>query len=335
VDAATYPLSIPIPKSLAYVDVDADADFDDVTSENPVYPSSYLLLVRPSGAVTTPSRLRTHLSTLSAPVDGNVASTHLDFRFGYFFRSLHAVDQEYYGRHDTPTNERLLSWEEQFLTMLEEVLDVVNLPGVDMDKVTQARSVSPRGGEEEGQSIPVETIRTLLARAIGSYLFDGIEWPHLIASPLHEPELVFIYLPHTALNLNPDSPITADERIRVVCMLPNGLPYALWADPAFERIMHTIGSHTSTPAQNSRNWPSEAFTAAYAVGEPTYVPLPREKTKALWYRLYGALVRVVEDSHGDEEGHVESSNEETRDEARKAKEEVLRLVEVLKTAPCY
>jgi hypothetical protein len=213
-------------------------------------------------------------------------AAELELRLGSWFRSLHGVDQEYYGRHDTPANDRLLSWEDQFLLMVEEALD---------DAVA--------GSSTPENAIPAETIRTLLARAIGSYLFDGIEWPHLVGSPLDDPDLV--------LNRFPESP---EDEVEIVCMLPNGVPRAFWADPAFERILRD-------PTL------SKAFVVAYTGTEQEWNPLPRDKTKALWYQLYGAIVTVAELTRG-EVGEEDSP-------LAKARERVLEYVELLKNAPCY
>jgi hypothetical protein len=249
---------------------------------SPVAPHTCLLLSHPRGTICTPSSV--HIDHLP------VQKARLDLLLGTFFRSFHAVDQEYYGRHDTPEPERILEWEEQFLLLLDEALE-------DASRIV---ATSSYGTSPPEFAIPAENIRSLLARAIGSYLFDGIEWPHLIADPIDEPLLVIS---------EPSS--HSQEGADILCMFPNGLPRALWADPAFESALREPS-------------PSEHFVIGYTDAHPeSWKPLPRDHTKALWYQLYAALVQVI---------GVEGETKEVLTDRLK---EVHACVGFLKDAPCY
>jgi hypothetical protein len=242
------PLAIPIalPTPLAHV---ASPD----PGENPLAPAAYLLLARPAGRVVSASAHHASLAEVDAAA--------LDLRLGALFRAAHAVDEEYFGAPDAPPDERALEWEDAFLLMLEGAIDGA------------------------GARVPAERVRALLARALGAFLFGGVEWPHLVLSPLADPLLVL-----------------APERADVVGICPLGVPHALWGDPALEHALRV-----PTP-------PSRAFLLGYtgAEGDGAIVRA-RDRTKALWYRLYAALVQGGETME----------------------EEVRECVRLLEDAPCY
>jgi hypothetical protein len=243
---ATLALPIPLSTPLAHV-ASSDPDL------NPLAPAAYLLLARPMGRVVSASVHRASLAAVDAAA--------LDLRLGALFRAAHAVDEEYFGALDAPPDERALEWEDAFLLMLEGAIDGA------------------------GARVPAERVRALLARALGAFLFGGVEWPHLVLSPLADPLLVL-----------------APERADVVGICPLGVPHALWGDPALEHALRV-----PTP-------PSRAFLLGYtgAEGDGAIVRA-RDRTKALWYRLYAALVQGGE----------------------MMEEEVRECVQLLEDAPCY
>jgi hypothetical protein len=267
---ATYPLPIPIPTPLA---------LSAAPSSLLAYP--YLLLSRPPGVLVPPNL---------APAQ----HAALDLRRGAFYAALHAVDNDYYGRHDTEEMERLLSWQDAFLLMLEEALE-------------EAFPAATTDANAAADAARAAAVRALLVRALGAFVFEDVEWPHLAACV---PDASADVLLASA----PDDPAGALE---IACALPLGLSCARWGDPLLERALR------GPPA------PSAAFHAGYTGADEAPVPRARERAKALWYRVLDAAVVLA---------YTRAAGAESADgmrEAELARGEIDECVARLREIPVY
>ncbi|KAH9915427.1 uncharacterized protein BXZ73DRAFT_54346 [Epithele typhae] len=151
--------------------------------------------------------------------------------------------------------------------------------------------------EAAGIALPYADLRVCLSRAIGFFLFDDCEVPSLVTFTGDDAT--------TLVDFDPDR--GADAEVAVTSFAAVG--HALWGDPLLEAMWMA---------------PSEAFVEGY--GSPL-VLFARQKTKRLWYTLFLALV-VLEQARQDP-GHVDENK------VKWADEEVVKVAEALKTAPCY
>jgi hypothetical protein len=190
--------------------------------------------------------------------------------------------------------ERLLSWQDAFLLMLEEALDGAFPAGT-----TDANAAA--------DAARAAAVRALLVRALGAFVFEDVEWPHLAACV---PDASTDVL----LTSAPDDPAGALE---IACALPVGLPRARWGDPLLDRALR------GPPA------PSGAFLAGYTGADDTLVPRARERAKALWYRVLDAAV-VLADARAAGAESADGGHE-----AERARREIDECVARLREIPVY
>jgi hypothetical protein len=218
---------------------------------------SYFLLSRPSGVPFRRDTLPIH------------EHSSTDFHIGSFLRDLHTIDGEYFGRPGTPTNEQLYVWQEAFTLALEEVIDKAQeLSGV-LD------------------SLPFEAIRSLLSRAIGSFVFDDVEWPSLVTIAADESDFL----------LSPTG--------ELVCALATGLSHATWGDPLLEQLFMRPRHQLIAGYKNEPYTPHDAETEEDSQNPSSWglTTFARQQNKMVWYQLYVALVAIVEE--------MESKSQET------------------------
>lgn len=209
---------------------------------------SYSLFSRPRGTPATFSAMNKD------------EKIKFDYCIGNFLRLLHQIDGEFFGRPGTPEDERQYTWQDAFVLALEEALDSVQ--------------------DTVGPDFPGETIRRQLSCAIGSFLFDDVEWPSLVTITADEGSFLL------------------SEDNNVVCTLANGLPRAVWGDPLMERlfveprwplVMGYKEREGSTPEYFANGSPDKS-----SISESGLTILPRQNTKMLWYQLYAALIPIAE-----------------------------------------
>ncbi|KAF9044451.1 hypothetical protein BJ165DRAFT_1329000, partial [Panaeolus papilionaceus] len=179
----------------------------------------------------------------------------IDLRLGQMFGELHSnLQNDWFGLPlpgGKEPSEPSYSWQETFTLLLETVIE-------DLEKSTAPLE------------IPYTLVRSLLSRAIGSFLFDDAEVPSLTLFTQSEDD-VYVLL---SLGENNSSSLH-------ITLVPN-LTRALFGDPLLESLFFSPG-------------PSDAFWEGYrgAGGEPLVV-IPRQKTKRLWYDLFLGLVALRE-----------------------------------------
>lgn len=217
------PLPFPVPVAL---NVDA--------------PRPYILARLP--APLTPSVQLKQLATIrDALTPQQVAS--LDLRFGVALRTMHNLWSEWFG---TPPLEKegLYNWQEAFTLLVDETISAAESAGiVSTDDVT--------------------ALRGYLGRAIGSFLFDDVEVPSLVALTTGA-ESVFV--------------ADVDGEPQLALLLPS-LAHLLYGDPLLERAF--------SPSEA----PSRALLEGY--GTPPPIIFARQHTKRMWYDLYLGLVALL------------------------------------------
>jgi len=167
----------------------------------------------------------------------------LDLRFGVALRAMHNLQSEWCG---PPPLEKdgLYSWQEAFTLLVEETLSAAGSAGI-------------------ASAADVTALRGYLARAIGSFLFDDVEVPSLVALTTGA-ESVFV--------------ADVDGEPQLALLLPS-LAHLLYGDPLLERAFSLSEA------------PSRALLEGY--GTPPPIVFARQRTKRMWYDLYLALVALL------------------------------------------
>jgi hypothetical protein len=192
------PPDVPIPKVL------------EISSSLDIVPFEYLLLSYPSPSSPTSvaKRICAPLSHLRAK--GRLSERQnmlVDLRLGTHLKTLHGIDNDFFGLPDTPGNEQLYSWQEAFTLMLEETLMELEAHG-----------------EEAG--VDFESVRKSLSRAIGFYLFDDCEWPVFLWFAGGEESVILEFAEDDV-----------EEEPKIIGMLAYGVENAVWGDPLMERML--------------------------------------------------------------------------------------------------
>ena len=170
----------------------------------------------------------------------------LDLHFGVALRTLHNLQSEWCGPPPLES-EGLYSWQETFARLIDEALCAAESAG---DIFASAEDVAALQG--------------CLARAIGSFLFDDVEVPSLVALTAGA-ESVFVTE-------------TDDGEPRLALLLPS-FAHLLYGDPLLERAF--------SPSEA----PSRALLEGY--GSPPPIVFARQRTKRMWYDLYLGLVVLL------------------------------------------
>lgn len=202
------------------------------------------------------------------------------------------------------------SWQETFMQLVESVLHDLS--------------------DSEVAGIPFEDIQTLLSRTIAFFLFDDVEVPQLTTYALSAHH-VLLSVPTSNSQSNPE----------IAYILPTFAPSLTYADPLLEGVFaescfpFTLGSsdHLNPGDKEGKRsgyalTPSPAFMAGYGASP---IVFKRQRTKRLWYDLYGVLVRL-RGVLGEERLASVDRNVQGREELFK---EVKRMVDGLRDAPCY
>jgi hypothetical protein len=156
-------------------------------------------------------------------------------------------------------------------------------------------------------SLDVTRARRLLGRAIGAYLFDDVDVPALVA--LAGAPASFL----VGDGDGDDEGGASSGAPRVVCALATGLARALWGEPLFEQMLAR---------------PSEALLRGYLDGRQGLMQFARQRTKMRWYRVYHAVLGLVEARRA-------GVGADLVEEVAEAREEVERLLEEIESSPCY
>ncbi|KAI0292745.1 hypothetical protein BC826DRAFT_889715, partial [Russula brevipes] len=200
----------------------------------------------------------------------------LDLRFGLALRTLHNLQNEWCGPPPLES-EGLYSWQEAFTLLVDEAL-------------TAAESAGLASADD------VTALRGYLARAIGSFLFDDVEVPSLVALTTGA-ESVFV------------TDVDGDGEPRLALLLPS-FAHLLYGDPLLER------------AFSPSDAPSRALLEGY--GAPPPIVFVRQRTKRMWYDLYLGLVVLLGAKRVDHDRNVDW-----------AAQLVVDSLVLLRDAPCY
>ncbi|KAI0002437.1 hypothetical protein BJV74DRAFT_599661 [Russula compacta] len=173
------PLPFPVPIAL---NVDAHRPYILARLPAPLPPSAPLKRLAEVRGTLSPER-----------------AASLDLRFGLALRTLHNLQNEWFGPPSLES-EGLYSWEEAFTLLIEEALSAAESAGL--------ASVED-----------VTALRGYLARAIGAFLFDDVEVPSLVTLTTGA-ESVFV----TDVNGEP----------QFALLLPS-FAHLIYGDPLFER----------------------------------------------------------------------------------------------------
>ena len=219
----------------------------------------------------------------------------IDLQIGKYLGQLHSnVQNDWFGlpQLETPGNPSY-SWQETFTLLFETLLS----------ELEAAETVQ----------LPYEEIRRYFSRAIGSFLFDEVEFPSLIWFTGSDHD-VYVSLPADP----------AAEIRGVVAILPN-FAHALWGDPLLETFF--------LPPN-----PSTVMLESYSQsgGGPLTVLL-RHKTKRAWYTLFLALVVLKQRAYTIDIGAHDQRSEVSAAEVNQAwvTETILKSIEFLTNAPTY
>lgn len=229
--------SLPIPELMS---------FDDSLAHHPFH---YLVLRLPSSNAQSLSSLRS--SGALTPRQNAI----LDLKLGTFLRSLHSLQDDWFGLPGTqPDEDVCYSWQDTFMLLLDGLLCELESIG------------------EIGRML-VEDIRRYLSRAIGSFLFEDAEVPTLVWLTGSADD---VYVQVT----EPCEP-NEEAQVDIAYVLPT-FDRAMWGDPMLEAFFMPPG-------------PSKALEEGYLEGEGgTLIIFPRQRTKRIWYTLFLALVVLAE-----------------------------------------
>ena len=221
------PIPLPFPVPIA---LNADA------------PQPYILARLPAPPLPPSAQLKPLAAVRHALSPENAAA--LDLRFGLALRTLHNLQSEWCGPPPLES-EGLYSWQEVFAHLIDEALCAAEEAGI----IVSAEDVA--------------ALRGYLARAIGSFLFDDVEAPSLVALTTGA-ESVFV--------------TDTDGEPQLALLLPS-FAHLLYGDPLLERAFS----------------PSEALSRALLEGYGTPPPIvfARQHTKRMWYDLYLGLVVLL------------------------------------------
>lgn len=129
----------------------------------------------------------------------------LDLRAGALLRSLHAVQNDWFGL-PAQAQDALFSWQEAFTGLLEGLLDTAAARGV---------------------PLAYADVRRCLARAIGAFLFDDCEVPSLV-SFAGDADAIFVDVEAAGAGQ------AEDAEVPVTAFL--SFSHALWGDPLLETL---------------------------------------------------------------------------------------------------
>ncbi|PPQ69504.1 hypothetical protein CVT24_001458 [Panaeolus cyanescens] len=227
-----------------------------------------------------------HSSTLTQP-----QLLTIELHIGQLLAQLHSnLQNDWFGLplpQNSQPSDPSYSWQETFTLCIETVI-------ADLEK-SNSTSIS----------IPFTLIKSLLSRAIGSFLFDDAEVPSLVLFT-HSEQDIYISLPDTSSSNEQTSPSLH------LTFVPT-FTRALFGDPLLESIF-------ATPGPSAAVW--EGYKASG--GEPLIV-FPRQKTKRLWYDLFLGLVALRE----------RTDNPPTAQDCQWIIKLITETTEKLKTAPYY
>jgi hypothetical protein len=220
----------------------------------------------------------------------------IDLQIGKYLGQLHSnVQNDWFGlpQLETP-GDPSYSWQETFILLFETLLS----------ELETAETVQ----------LPYEEIRRYFSRAIGSFLFEDVEFPSLIWFTGSDHD-VYVSLPADP---------AADSIRGVVAILPN-FAHALWGDPLLESFF--------LPPN-----PSTVMLESYSQsgGGPLTVLL-RHKTKRAWYTLFLALVVLKQRAYAIDIGAHGQRSEVSTAEVNQAwvTETIIKSIEFLTSAPTY
>jgi hypothetical protein len=292
--------------------------------------SPYNLLEYPPGASLASLTSNGTLGESDSSHAGKGASQHqlnklANFSLGAVFNYIHEnICNIWYGPIDPDSDpdpdanwRRCYDWQECFPVLLDTILDELLL-------VARER---PWGGPE--QLVDTEEIEEIVsglrlpfARAIGSFIFNGVEAASLILSPTIDwPSRIFVELEQfeQTSNLKPVSTPPSSTPSQAIFTIVS-LDGSLWGDPALDGALHACPQ------------PNETLIEGYG-GDPS--EYARRDTKKLWYVVYAAAetivagIRLRDAQQHDEVGRYDDCG------LRKAMRVLQEATEKIKHAPTY